>query len=75
MRVRPHVSKFLYWREDNKLSYDDLIKLARLCAFHAQAASNREVAKELWKMAREYQEKAAKLNSGKVPDIEKPADV
>jgi hypothetical protein len=53
-------------------TYDDLVELAGLCAGNARIAHSREVAIELWKMAREYQKKAAKLNGGKLPDIGKP---
>jgi len=53
-------------------TYDDLVELARLCGQNARIAHSREVAGELWKMAVEYQEKAAKLNGGELPDIGKP---
>jgi hypothetical protein len=39
---------------------------------NARIAHSREVAIELWKMARGYQQMAAKLDGGKLPDIEKP---
>lgn len=53
-------------------THDDLSQLARICAENARIASSNQIALELWKMAQEYQAKAAKLNSGKVPDIGMP---
>jgi hypothetical protein len=49
------------------LTYEDLVDLARLCVRNARITTNREVADELWRMAKEYQAKAATL--GDVPDI------
>jgi hypothetical protein len=41
-----------------------------------RATSAKDVAVTLWRMAQEYQQKAARLDSGKLPDIgEKPSDV
>jgi hypothetical protein len=50
--------------------YDDLVELAKECARQARFTANREVALELWRMAREYQTKAATL--GKPPEIGAP---
>jgi len=50
-------------------TYDDLAELARLCALNARLASSKEVAAELWAMAHEYQQEAAKLDGGHLPDI------
>ena len=50
-------------------TYDDLADLARACAKQAHFTSDPEVAQELWRMAREYQRRAADLNDGKPPDI------
>jgi len=36
---------------------------------NAHHADMPEIARELWKMAQEYQRKAAALDSGKLPDI------
>jgi len=49
------------------MTYEDLVELARLCARNARITTNREVADELWRMAKEYQAKAATL--GDFPDI------
>jgi hypothetical protein len=55
---------------------EQLVELARLCANQARATSAKDVAATLWRMAQEYQQKAARLDSGKLPDIgEKPSDV
>ena len=50
------------------LNYDDLVELARLCARNSRIATSRDVADELWRMAKEYQEMAAKL--GTLPEID-----
>jgi hypothetical protein len=43
------------------LTYDELVELARLCARNSRIATSRDVADELWRMAKEYQAQAAKL--------------
>jgi hypothetical protein len=53
-------------------SYSDAIKLAEMSARCARLASNKQTARELWKIAQEYQAKAAKLNGGTPPDIGDP---
>ena len=50
------------------LNYDDLVELARLCARNSRIATSRDVADELWRMAKEYQQMAAKL--GTLPEID-----
>jgi len=42
------------------MTYEELLELARLCAYNSQIATDREVAHLLWQMAKEYQAKAAK---------------
>jgi hypothetical protein len=49
------------------LNYDDLVELASLCARNSRIATSRDVADELWRMAKEYQAQAAKL--GAFPEI------
>ena len=51
------------------LTYDELVDLARLCARNARIATSREVADELWRMAKEYQSQAAKIDGSAVPEI------
>jgi hypothetical protein len=53
------------------MDYDDCVARARMCANNAHLAESKEAAAQLWRMAREYQEKAAKLDGGKSPDIGK----
>ena len=43
-----------------------------LCARCARLTSNKKTARELWKIAQEYQAEAAKLDSDRVPDIGEP---
>jgi len=50
----------------------DFIELAQLCAHNARFTVSREVARTLWQMAMEYQQKAAELDGGKRPDIGSP---
>jgi hypothetical protein len=48
-------------------TYDELKELAVICAHNARITISTPVAIELWKMAKEYQSKAAQL--GELPDI------
>lgn len=50
-------------------TYDECAELARLCWRQSYLVQTEGVAAELRLMAREYQEKAAKLDSGNVPDL------
>lgn len=50
-------------------THKDFAELARMCWRQSCLAQTEGVALELRHMAREYQEKAAKLDSGKVPDF------
>ena len=45
------------------LTYEDLVELARLCVRNARITTDREVADELWRMAKEYQARAATLSN------------
>jgi hypothetical protein len=54
------------------MDYDDCVAMARLCAKNARTAQTKEVARQLWKMAREHQAKAAELNNGELPHIGSP---
>jgi hypothetical protein len=53
-------------------TYKELVYLAASCADSARLTTSPEVASQLWRMAIDYQEKAAKLNDGKLPDIGDP---
>jgi hypothetical protein len=52
--------------------YADLLEMAKICARHAREVSGKGVASELWKLARDYQERAAQLDGGTLPDIGEP---
>jgi hypothetical protein len=51
-------------------TYSEAFELATMCARNARLSTNKQAARELWKMAQEYQAEAAKL--GKVPDLGNP---
>jgi hypothetical protein len=53
----------------SEATYQELITLARICASNSRDASNNEVARELWKMASEYRDRAMKMDSGIPIDI------
>jgi hypothetical protein len=51
-------------------TYDEYVRLARMCLRQANfSLTEHRVATELRRMAREYQQEAAKLNGGKLPDL------
>jgi hypothetical protein len=52
------------------LNYDEPVELAKLCSRNSRITMSREVATELWRMAKEYQAQAAKL--GAFPEIGEP---
>jgi hypothetical protein len=51
-------------------TYDEFLELARICAKNSWSTFSKEVSAAL--MALEYQQKAADLDSGKLPEIGKP---
>jgi len=56
-------------------TYEEAAKLARYCANQARIAKVRTLADEMWRLALEYQQEAAKLHSENLlPEIgERPA--
>ena len=50
-------------------TYNDLVELARICIEQARATTARDVARELRRMAKEYQKRAAQMNGGQLPHI------
>jgi hypothetical protein len=44
------------------MTHDELVELARLCAYNSRITTDREVAYVLWQMANEYQAKAARVD-------------
>ncbi|MGA2411003.1 MAG: hypothetical protein ABSG46_11530 [Candidatus Binataceae bacterium] len=53
-------------------TYEEFAELAGIRAKNAHLARQTEVGRVLWKMAHEYQEKAAKLDHGQLIDIGEP---
>jgi hypothetical protein len=67
------VASVIAWRGTMR-TYKELVDLAMTCAKQAHITTSKDVAHELWRMAVGYQQQAAHLNAGKIPDIgEKPA--
>jgi hypothetical protein len=50
-------------------TYKELLDLAITCAKQAHFTTSKDVADELWRMAVGYQQQAAQLDGGKLPDI------
>jgi hypothetical protein len=44
------------------MNHDELVELARLCAYNSRITTDREVAYVLWQMANEYQAKAGRVD-------------
>jgi hypothetical protein len=53
-------------------TYKELVDLAKSYANSARLTASPQIAYQLWRMATEYQEKAAQLNGGKLPEIGDP---
>jgi hypothetical protein len=55
-------------------TYVEAASLARFCANQARIATVQTLADEMWRLALQYQQEAARLDSGNIPAIgEKPA--
>jgi hypothetical protein len=50
-------------------TYEELVDLAMTCVKQAHVTTSKDVAYELWRMAISYQQQAAHLGGGKLPDI------
>ena len=48
------------------MTHDELVELARLCAYNSRITTDREVAYVLWQMVNEYQAKAARVDGGSI---------
>ena len=48
-------------------TYSEAVELASMSARNARSASTKQAARELWKMAQEYQAEAAKLGNEGCP--------
>ena len=55
-------------------TYSEAFELAMMFGRNARLSTNIEVARELWKMAQEYQAEAAKLGNGRMPDLGNPPE-
>ena len=53
-------------------TYGEAFELATMCARNARISTDKDVARELWKMAQEYQAEAAKLDNGRQPELGDP---
>ena len=53
-------------------THGESLELAEMCARNARIASNKDVARELWKMAQEYQAEVASLVNGALPELGDP---
>jgi hypothetical protein len=50
------------------LTYSEALGLAMMCAKNARLCTEKAVARELWKMAQEYQAEAAELDEARKND-------
>jgi hypothetical protein len=53
-------------------TYNEVLELALMSARNARLTSEKRTARELWKIAQEYQAEAAKLDNGRLPDLGDP---
>jgi hypothetical protein len=53
-------------------TYNEALELAMMCARNARISSTKQVARELWKMAQEYQAEAGKLDNYSMPVLGDP---
>jgi hypothetical protein len=60
------------WQRETRHAhpYADFVELARICWRQSKVATTSEVCRTLRQMAQKYQQEAAKLNGGKLPDME-----
>jgi hypothetical protein len=50
-------------------TYEDFVRLARVYWHQAHVASSWEAARELYRLARKYQQEVAKLDGGRLPKL------
>lgn len=55
--------------EQSKKRHEELVELAKLCLFESKVTKARDVAAEFRRMAKDYQKRAAEIDSGRLPDI------
>jgi hypothetical protein len=56
----------------NMPTYADFVEVARVIAMQSHVTARKEVARELWRLAQDYQVKAAALDGGILPSIGDP---
>jgi hypothetical protein len=54
------------------LTYNELVELSSLCARNARIATSKDVADELWRMAEEYRDQAARLDEAELGEEPPP---
>lgn len=54
------------------MTHTELVEMAQKCAADARAANDKRIVADLWKMALEYQERAARLDGGRKPFVGEP---
>jgi hypothetical protein len=64
-----------YKIEDDMLSYNELVELARICLKQAGKPRNPLVRAELRQLAKGYQVRAASMDNGRFPDIGELSEV
>jgi hypothetical protein len=70
---RPKPEEANYVRGDISMrTYREALELALMSARNARLTSDKQTARELWKMAQEYQSEAAKLGDCGLPDLGDP---
>jgi hypothetical protein len=57
-----------------QVTYLDLVDLARTCMKRARQSASPSVAAAFRALAKDYQQQAAELNGGKLPDIDESLD-
>ncbi len=50
-------------------TYGELLELAKICLLEAKLTANKDVAADMFRVAKEYRRKAAELDNDKIPDI------
>jgi hypothetical protein len=56
-------------------SIADFLEIANVLAMQSHVTANKKVARELWRLAQDYQVKAAALAGGMLSDIGNPPEI
>jgi hypothetical protein len=57
------------------MTYAELVDMAEMCALNARTMRNKDAVRELWTMALEYQQRAARIDGDREPPIGPPPAV